>query len=193
MKLAGTMDLPGRGETVRVNVRVWPVVVVFALLGFALGGCGTLSLGDFPTARSMSAADTLPEPAAIATEAVAGSADTAASAIAAPSAPSESPATVGDRSPEPAIDIVYEPITAQNAPSWVVALSGTAVIAQTGTPDVLPQDQDLEEYDPWEPFNVVMFNFNYNLDRKVLRPVAKGYNFIMPDMFQTMIDNAFTN
>jgi phospholipid-binding lipoprotein MlaA len=38
-----------------------------------------------------------------------------------------------------------------------------------------------------------MFAFNYNMDTYVLKPTAKGYNAIMPDMIQTMIDNAFTN
>jgi phospholipid-binding lipoprotein MlaA len=74
-----------------------------------------------------------------------------------------------------------------------MALSGPADAALRGTPDAAPQDADVEEYDPWEKFNEKMFTFNYNMDKYVLKPVAKGYNFIMPDMFQTMIDNAFTN
>jgi len=38
-----------------------------------------------------------------------------------------------------------------------------------------------------------MFAFNYNFDRYILKPVAKGYNFIMPDLFQRMISNGFDN
>ena len=45
-------------------------------------------------------------------------------------------------------------------------------------------DADAEEYDPWESFNEKMFTFNRNLDRYVLKPVAKGYNFVMPDRFR---------
>src|SRR5947199_9603797 len=32
-----------RGETVRSSSAVWPVMLVVAVLGFAFGGCGTLS------------------------------------------------------------------------------------------------------------------------------------------------------
>src|SRR5712671_4510482 len=38
-----------------------------------------------------------------------------------------------------------------------------------------------------------MFSFNYNMDRYVLKPVAKGYNFVMPDRLQQMIDSGFDN
>jgi len=37
---------------------------------------------------------------------------------------------------------------------------------------VLNDDEVLEEYDPWEPFNRKMFAFNRQLDRLVLKPVA---------------------
>src|SRR3970282_1176293 len=38
-----------------------------------------------------------------------------------------------------------------------------------------------------------MYILNYNLDKYVLKPAAKGYNVVVPDIIQTMIDNAFTN
>jgi phospholipid-binding lipoprotein MlaA len=50
-----------------------------------------------------------------------------------------------------------------------------------------------EEYDPWESFNTKIFEFNRQLDRLVLKPVAKGYNFIMPDFVQVGISNMFSN
>jgi phospholipid-binding lipoprotein MlaA len=50
-----------------------------------------------------------------------------------------------------------------------------------------------EEYDPWEPFNTSIFEFNRRVDRFVLKPVAKGYNFIMPDLVQVGISNMFHN
>lgn len=50
-----------------------------------------------------------------------------------------------------------------------------------------------EEYDPWEPFNSAMFEFNRQVDRYVLKPVAKGYNFVVPDMVQVGISNMFYN
>ena len=43
-----------------------------------------------------------------------------------------------------------------------------------------PDTRTIEEYDPWEPFNVYIFKFNYNFDKYFLKPVAKGYNYVMP-------------
>lgn len=47
--------------------------------------------------------------------------------------------------------------------------------------------------DPWEPFNAEMFEFNYQMDRHVLKPAAKGYNFVVPPDVQGSIANAFHN
>ena len=54
-------------------------------------------------------------------------------------------------------------------------------------------DMEPEEYDPWERWNEPMFNFNRRLDQYLLKPVAKGYNFVMPDELQIMISNGFDN
>lgn len=48
-----------------------------------------------------------------------------------------------------------------------------------------------EEYDPWESMNVNIFEFNRQLDRFVLKPVAKGYNFLLPDWVQISISNFY--
>jgi len=48
-----------------------------------------------------------------------------------------------------------------------------------------------EEYDPWEPVNVKVFEFNRQFDRFVLKPVAQGYNFILPDWVQLSVSNLF--
>ncbi|MEP6890397.1 MAG: VacJ family lipoprotein [Nitrospirota bacterium] len=50
-----------------------------------------------------------------------------------------------------------------------------------------------EAYDPWEPMNANIFEFNLKVDRYVLKPVAKGYDFVMPDLVQVGISNIFTN
>lgn len=50
-----------------------------------------------------------------------------------------------------------------------------------------------EEYDPWEPVNTGIFEFNRQMDRFVLKPVAKGYNFVVPDLVQVGVSNIFTN
>ena len=50
-----------------------------------------------------------------------------------------------------------------------------------------------EEYDPWEPMNTNIFEFNRQVDRFVLKPVAKGYNFVVPDLVQVGVSNIFSN
>lgn len=50
-----------------------------------------------------------------------------------------------------------------------------------------------EESDPWESFNMVMFDFNRHVDRYVLKPLAQGYGFIVPDRVQVGVSNFFYN
>ena len=51
----------------------------------------------------------------------------------------------------------------------------------------------IEEYDPWEGFNVRMFNFNRKVDKYLLKPVAKVYDKIMPDELERGISRGFYN
>lgn len=50
-----------------------------------------------------------------------------------------------------------------------------------------------EEYDPWEPFNEKMFEFNRQVDRFVLKPAARVWNVVVPEPFQIVIANGFDN
>ena len=54
-------------------------------------------------------------------------------------------------------------------------------------------DEGGEEYDPWEPWNSRIFEFNRQMDKYVLKPVAQGYDFIVPDFVQVGISNMFYN
>ena len=56
-----------------------------------------------------------------------------------------------------------------------------------------PGEGTVEEYDPWEPLNTKFFEFNRQLDRWVLKPVAKGYNVVVPNSIQVGISNVFYN
>ena len=47
--------------------------------------------------------------------------------------------------------------------------------------------------DPFEPFNRSMFAFNEQVDKYAFKPVAKGYNFIMPDIASKGVTNFFSN
>jgi phospholipid-binding lipoprotein MlaA len=57
----------------------------------------------------------------------------------------------------------------------------------------LNDDEVIEEYDPWEPFNRRMFAFNRPLDRFVLKPVATAWDTVVPDLAQDSLGNFFTN
>ena len=52
---------------------------------------------------------------------------------------------------------------------------------------------NIEDYDPWEPFNRKIFTLNCALDRYVLRPVATGYNSIVLEGEQHAIHNMLDN
>lgn len=55
---------------------------------------------------------------------------------------------------------------------------------------VTPSDP---ERDPWEAYNRKVHAFNMGVDRALLKPVAKGYDFIMPDAPQRGVRNFFRN
>ena len=47
--------------------------------------------------------------------------------------------------------------------------------------------------DPWEPVNRVVFRFNDTLDTYALKPVAKGYDRVMPGFLNDGVTNVFNN
>jgi len=47
--------------------------------------------------------------------------------------------------------------------------------------------------DPFEPVNRAIFRFNDAADKYVLRPVAKGYQFVTPSIVRTGVNNFFDN
>ena len=47
--------------------------------------------------------------------------------------------------------------------------------------------------DPLERYNRAIFSFNETMDKAVVKPVAKGYNWIMPDFLSTGVTNFFNN
>jgi phospholipid-binding lipoprotein MlaA len=50
-----------------------------------------------------------------------------------------------------------------------------------------------QERDPWAGLNRPIFRFNDGLDRYILEPVAKGYDFVTPDIVQRGITNFLSN
>lgn len=66
-------------------------------------------------------------------------------------------------------------------------------IGQAQDSSKAPANDTIENPDPWEGFNRAMYAFNDGLDDYILKPVAKGYKFILPEIIRTGIANFFSN
>ena len=49
------------------------------------------------------------------------------------------------------------------------------------------------EEDPWESFNRSIYSFNNTADAYLVKPVAQGYAYIMPEVGRTGVNNFFNN
>jgi phospholipid-binding lipoprotein MlaA len=169
--------------------------LLFGVAALAVGGCGTMSGSKSVSALQADNSAMLMRQEPVAT-AVAAETRVESPPVALPSAES----LASQPAPPPFVPVTFEPIP-PGRPAFMIASSGStipagALLAQTPSGSATPApplDPEPQEYDPWEPFNEKMFAFNYNFDKYLLKPVAKGYNFIMPDELQRMIGNAFDN
>ena len=64
-----------------------------------------------------------------------------------------------------------------------------AALALGGCAHTPPDDPS----DPLEPVNRAVFSFNMTADKYVLRPVAKGYDWVMPGFARAGVGNFFSN
>lgn len=111
------------------------------------------------------------------------------------------PGEASSAAPVPNVSGPSEAASQENPPIPLVAENRAAEAAppvpeateEPFDPFAKPEEAVGEEYDPWEPFNTKIFEFNRQVDRWVLKPVAQGYNFIMPDFVQVGISNMFSN
>jgi phospholipid-binding lipoprotein MlaA len=55
------------------------------------------------------------------------------------------------------------------------------------------KQQAFYAYDPWEPMNRRIYNFNAVFDEYVFLPVVRTYEFILPKFAQTGVSNFFNN
>jgi phospholipid-binding lipoprotein MlaA len=162
------------GSTRGITAPIFGVV-----LALVVSGCGTLSSAVRSESALLAGASSDIAP-------VAG--DVSAATPLAPVFDAAPPAEdTGHVTPE-ARTVVATPMESAPAQS-----SEDVAMAQVRTPEPAAEPVEVEEYDPWEPFNEKMFEFNRNLDRYVLKPVAKAYNVVMPEPFQVMISNGFDN
>ncbi len=68
-----------------------------------------------------------------------------------------------------------------------------AIILIAGCATTAPPRDQRDPSDPWEPFNRNVYSFNRGLDRAIMRPVARGYDFVVPDPAQRGVTNFFRN
>jgi phospholipid-binding lipoprotein MlaA len=57
----------------------------------------------------------------------------------------------------------------------------------------IPAGSERSPDDPWESFNRSVFSFNEGLDDYLLKPITRGYRFILPKPAQQGVDNFFGN
>jgi len=71
----------------------------------------------------------------------------------------------------------------------IILIGIIASILLTGCATVPYPDQR----DPWESWNRKVQSFNDTVDDYAMKPVAKGYNWIMPGFASTAVTNVFSN
>lgn len=54
-------------------------------------------------------------------------------------------------------------------------------------------DAEYRNPDPWEPANRAIFRFNDAVDTFTLKPLARGYNAVLPDPVKDGVSNVFNN
>ncbi|OGW65008.1 MAG: hypothetical protein A3H49_10875 [Nitrospirae bacterium RIFCSPLOWO2_02_FULL_62_14] len=129
-----------------------------------------------------------------------------------PGVPADSGSAVGsqsgpDSAPAPAADALDAPpplVAAADAPAGSSTEKENQPSAKEAPPKDAPDEfhdpfadkDDVvagEESDPWEGFNSAMFEFNRKLDKYLVKPVAQGYDVIVPNALQKGISNFLHN
>ena len=71
---------------------------------------------------------------------------------------------------------------------------GAEPAADPGVPGPPPEvAEEEDENDPWEGINRKVFKFNAVVDKVLLKPVAKAYDKVMPDLAKKGVGNVFRN
>ncbi|MGB5305103.1 MAG: VacJ family lipoprotein [Gammaproteobacteria bacterium] len=67
--------------------------------------------------------------------------------------------------------------------------------ARHAVKDVVRDDVNyaVDVYDPWEPMNRRIYNFNTKFDRYIFLPVVSAYEFVLPNFVEDGISNVFSN
>ena len=87
-------------------------------------------------------------------------------------------------------------VDAADSAGTLAANTGAAAKPESGSTSLAALDaaeQDLAEYDPWVTFNEKTFSFNHGLDTYAIKPVAKAYDKVVPNVVQRAVRNIFEN
>jgi phospholipid-binding lipoprotein MlaA len=113
--------------------------------------------------------------------------------------PASGPAISGSGNLDDKKDAVKEgqaTISDPAAPAGMSAKSDSASADYDANIDYVEEEGDQEKgriADPLEPFNRAMYHFNDKLYFWVLKPVAQGYRFVVPEVARIGVNNFFTN
>lgn len=75
----------------------------------------------------------------------------------------------------------------------LLVFATSACTTMGAKPESAASVEEEEAWDPFEPFNRAMFAFNEKFDAWLLKPTAKGYDFILPGPVKRSIGNFFSN
>jgi phospholipid-binding lipoprotein MlaA len=95
-------------------------------------------------------------------------------------------------------DATPPPLIADDAEPAVPGSAGddaSPIVAQLAqaSPRTSEAADEIQEYDPWLSFNEPMFTFNRQLDRFVVKPIARVWDKILPDPIKQSLANMLDN
>jgi phospholipid-binding lipoprotein MlaA len=73
------------------------------------------------------------------------------------------------------------------------AVAICVLVIASGCASTRTADDEAANFDPFEPVNRKVFAFNQAADRWVFRPIARGYDWILPAPVKTGVTNFFDN
>jgi phospholipid-binding lipoprotein MlaA len=59
--------------------------------------------------------------------------------------------------------------------------------------EIASEPSVLDVYDPLEPFNRAIYNFNAGFDRYIFLPIVRAYDFVTPDFLADRVSDFFAN
>lgn len=85
------------------------------------------------------------------------------------------------------------PVTVQAQTPAGEAIKGKAEIEETALEPEETAEEEVAIADPIEPWNRLMYHFNDKLYFWVMKPIAKGYNAVVPEPARISVRNFFNN